>query len=109
MATLAAKKEAVLPRIPTQEFAERVSKIQAKMRSQQIDLLVAYSNALDPGHVRYFCDVVGINEAAAIVIRLEAMQLFAQDRPVRHGPLINRGWPMSVSFRRSARLPHLNT
>ena len=68
MATLAATKETVSPRIPNQEFAERVSKIQAKMRSQQIDLLVAYSNALDPGHVRYFSDVVGINEAAAIVI-----------------------------------------
>jgi Xaa-Pro aminopeptidase len=68
MATLAATRETVSPRIPTQEFAERVSKIQTKMRSQQIDLLVAYSNALDPGHVRYFSDVVGINEAAAIVI-----------------------------------------
>jgi Xaa-Pro aminopeptidase len=68
MATLAATKETVLPRIPDQEFSERISKVQAKMRAQRIDLLVAYSNAFDPGHVRYFSDVVGINEAAAIVI-----------------------------------------
>ncbi len=62
-------KETVLPRIPDQEFSERISKVQAKMRAQRIDLLVAYSNAFDPGRTYgYFSDVVGINEAAAIVI-----------------------------------------
>ncbi len=68
MTTLVATQQTALPRIPSSEFSERVSKLQAKMQAQRIDLVVAYSNALDPGHVRYFSDVIGINEAAAIVI-----------------------------------------
>jgi Xaa-Pro aminopeptidase len=60
--------EAAFPRVPDSEFIERVQSLKAKMRSQSIDLLVAYSNALDPGHVRYFTDFTGINEAAALVV-----------------------------------------
>ncbi len=71
MTTSMAAQETVVPRIPSREFSDRVSNLQQKMRAQQIDLVVAYSNALDPGHVRYFSDVIGINEAAAIVIPVQ--------------------------------------
>ena len=59
------------PRIPDSEFEDRITNVKNKMAQQKIDLLVAYSNALDPGHVRYLSDVFGINEAAAMVIPLE--------------------------------------
>ncbi len=96
------KRETVLPRIPDQEFSERVSKVQTKMRAQQIDLLVAYSNAFDPGHVRYFSDVVGINEAASdrnpIARRRNRLRRPGQGSGL--GPRTNLGLPMSALSRR---------
>ena len=59
------------PRIPDSEFEARIAAVKGKMRERNIDLLVLYSNALDPGHVRYLADVVGINESAAMVIPAE--------------------------------------
>ena len=59
------------PRIPDSEFAARNAAVKRKMEERNIDLLVLYSNALDPGHVRYLADVVGINESAAMVIPRE--------------------------------------
>ena len=56
------------PVIPDSEFAERMDNIKKKMDENSLDLLVVYSNALDPGHVRYLSDVFGINESAAMVI-----------------------------------------
>ncbi len=70
--TTAIQQEASLPRIPDSEFIERTSRLHKKMRERGIDLLVAYSNELDPGHVRYLADVVGINESAAIVVPADA-------------------------------------
>lgn len=58
-------------RVPDTEFESRIENLKSKMRERHIDLLVLYSNALDPGHVRYFADVVGINESAAMVIPRE--------------------------------------
>jgi Xaa-Pro aminopeptidase len=58
------------PRIPDSEFVERISNVKKKMAEQSLDLLVIYSNMLDPGHVRYLSDVFGINESAAMVIPL---------------------------------------
>jgi Xaa-Pro aminopeptidase len=59
------------PRIPDSEFEARIAAVKGKMRERTIDLLVLYSNALDPGHVRYLADVAGINESVATVIPLE--------------------------------------
>ena len=64
--------ETTLPRIPDAEFAGRIDRLKSRMRAEHIDLLVLYSTTLDPGHVRYLSDVVGINEAAAMVIPLDA-------------------------------------
>jgi len=59
------------PRIPDAEFEARIASVKSKMKERDIDLLVLYSNALDPGHVRYLADVVGVNESAAMVIPQE--------------------------------------
>ena len=59
------------PKIPDSEFAERIDNVKKKMAERKIDLLVAYSNAFDPGHVRYLSDVFGINESAAVIIPLK--------------------------------------
>lgn len=59
------------PRIPDSEFSERLGKVREKMRRDNLDLLVLYSNSLDPGHVRYLSDTFGINESAAMIITVE--------------------------------------
>ena len=41
------------------------------MEDNSLDLLVLYSNRLDPSHVRYLADVYPINESAALVIPLQ--------------------------------------
>lgn len=64
-------KKADLPRIPDSEFAARMTNLKKKMQAQSLDLLVVYSNLLDPGHVRYLADVFGINESCAMVIPLK--------------------------------------
>ena len=61
----------VRPRISDAEFVDRISRLQAKMAHKSIDFVVCYSNALDPGHVRYLSDVVGINESAAVIVPLD--------------------------------------
>lgn len=59
------------PRIPDSEFDRRMANVKQKMAEQSIDLLVVYSNRLDPGHVRYLADVEGINESAAVLVPLK--------------------------------------
>lgn len=56
------------PVIPEEEFAERINAFRAKMAEQNIDLVVIFSNLLDPSAVRYFSDVYAVNESAAMVI-----------------------------------------
>ena len=59
------------PRIPESEFAQRMRAFKEKMAAEKIDLVVAFSNLLDPSAVRYFADVSPINESAGLVIPLE--------------------------------------
>ena len=59
------------PVIPDSEFVQRIDNVKKKMKENSLDLLVVYSNMLDPGHVRYLSNVFGINESAAMVIPLE--------------------------------------
>lgn len=59
------------PKIPDEEFKLRMQKFKEKMPNEGIDLVVAFSNLLDPSAVRYFSDVSPINESAALVIPLE--------------------------------------
>jgi len=58
------------PVIPDEEFKMRMQVLKEKMSINHIDLIVIFSNLLDPSAVRYFSDVSPINESAAIVIPL---------------------------------------
>jgi hypothetical protein len=60
-----------LPRIPDEEFADRIRIFKEKMAVDGLDLVVGFSNLLDPSAVRYFADVSPINESAAFLIPLE--------------------------------------
>ncbi len=59
------------PKIPDAEFARRMSAFKEKMAAEKMDLVVVFSNLLDPSAVRYFSDVSPINESAGLVIPLE--------------------------------------
>lgn len=59
-----------LPTIPLEEFKLRMKRFKGKMQTNGLDLIVVYSNLLDPSSVRYLSDVSPINESAAIVIPL---------------------------------------
>ena len=57
-----------LPRIPDNEFAERIKKIQGAMKEENIDVLLAFGNEAEPQFVRYFCDYWPSFETAAVLI-----------------------------------------
>jgi Xaa-Pro aminopeptidase len=60
-----------LPSIPDEEFADRMRRFREKMAQAGLDLVVGFSNLLDPSAVRYFADVSPINESAAFLIPLD--------------------------------------
>jgi len=64
------------PKIPNSEFENRVRRFKEKMSENAIDLVVIYSNLLDPSSARYFSDVSPINESAAVVLPLEGEPIF---------------------------------
>jgi Xaa-Pro aminopeptidase len=64
-------KKEEFPKIPDSEFKQRLQRFKEKMSENDIDLVVAFSNLLDPSAVRYFTDVSPINESSALVIPLE--------------------------------------
>ena len=59
------------PKIPDEEFVQRMTNFKEKMAKEGIDLVLVFSNLLDPSAVRYFSDVSPINESAAMAIPLE--------------------------------------
>ena len=59
------------PKISATEFLQRIETFKGKMAEENIDIVVIYSNILDPSAVRYFSDFSGINESAAMIIPLE--------------------------------------
>ncbi|GHV02529.1 hypothetical protein FACS1894211_14090 [Clostridia bacterium] len=56
------------PKIGNEAYATRVAALTSKMKQQGIDMVIAFSNLLDPSAVRYFCDFAAVNESAAIII-----------------------------------------
>ena len=60
------------PKMPDAEFKRRMENFKEKMLNNSFDLVVIYSNLLDPSAVRYFSDVSPINESAAMLIPLKA-------------------------------------
>jgi Xaa-Pro aminopeptidase len=64
--------DVLFPTIPEAEFTRRMAAFRDSMAARGLDLVVAYSNMLDPSAVRWFSDFFGINESAALVIPREA-------------------------------------
>ena len=60
-----------LPKIPREEFAERVRKVQASMKEQGYDLLLSYGNEAEPQYVRYFSNYWPSFETAGVLIPAE--------------------------------------
>ena len=58
------------PKISLEEFELRMKRFKERMQSNKIDMIVIYSNLLDPSSVRYLSDVSPINESAALIIPL---------------------------------------
>jgi Xaa-Pro aminopeptidase len=65
------KDSGAFPLIPDEEFQTRMEAFRSKMAEHELDLVVAFSNLLDPSAVRYFSDVSPINESAALLISRE--------------------------------------
>lgn len=59
------------PVIPKEEFTSRVAITREAMAKENVDLLVGFSNLLDPSCVRYYTDFAAVNESAAIIIPAE--------------------------------------
>ncbi len=58
-------------RIPDEEFAERVKKVQAKMKQEGYEFLLCYGNEAEPQFVRYFSDYWPSFETAGVLIPQE--------------------------------------
>lgn len=59
------------PVIPREEFAQRIAATRVAMAKENVDLLMGFSNLLDPSCVRYYTDFAAVNESAAIIIPAE--------------------------------------
>ncbi|MBR1868018.1 MAG: aminopeptidase P family N-terminal domain-containing protein, partial [Clostridia bacterium] len=57
-----------LPKIPDVEYSARLDGFRKLMSEKGIDLVVAFSNLLDPSTVRYFADFSAVNESSAVII-----------------------------------------
>ncbi len=55
------------PTISANEFEERVKTLNSVMSENGVDLVVAFSNLLDPSSVRYYTDFAAVNESAAFI------------------------------------------
>jgi Xaa-Pro aminopeptidase len=58
-------------RIPKDEFAERVRRVQQKMEDNDFDAIITFGHASEPQYVRYFSDFLMSFETAGIAIPAE--------------------------------------
>ena len=67
-ATLRRNKVLNIPSIPLEEYKERVKKVQATMKKEGYDIILAYGNEAEPQFVRYFSDYWPSFETAGVLI-----------------------------------------
>lgn len=60
-----------MDRIPDSDFRDRINRVKAKMRKEELDLLLVYSNQVDPGNVRYLADYWPIFEQTFVILPFE--------------------------------------
>ncbi len=59
------------PVIEANEYAKRVEALRIKMREQNVDMVVGFSNLLEIAIVRYYSGFAPVNESSAIIIPAE--------------------------------------
>ena len=59
------------PVIEANEYAKRVEALRVKMREQNVDMVVGFSNLLEIAIVRYYSGFAPVNESSAIIIPAE--------------------------------------
>jgi len=59
------------PKIPATEFILRINNFKKIMEREKIDIIVIYSNFIDPAGVRYFSNFYAVNESSAMIIPLK--------------------------------------
>jgi Xaa-Pro aminopeptidase len=59
------------PKIPESEFITRIDNFKKIMEREKIDMVVIYSNFIDPAGVRYFSNFSAVNESSAMLIPLK--------------------------------------
>ena len=60
-----------IPKIPIEEFKERVVKVQESMKREGYDFILAYGNEAEPQYVRYFSNYWPSFETAGVLIAAE--------------------------------------
>ena len=60
-----------IPKIPLEEFKERVVKVQESMKREGYDFILAYGNEAEPQYVRYFSNYWPSFETAGVLIAAE--------------------------------------
>lgn len=58
-------------KVPSHEYAARIEALRVKMKEQDVDLVVGFSNLLEIAIVRYYCGFAPVNESSAIIIPKE--------------------------------------
>ncbi len=58
-------------KILSHEYAARIEALRVKMKEQDVDLVVGFSNLLEIAIVRYYCGFAPVNESSAIIIPKE--------------------------------------
>lgn len=61
----------IRPRIPDSEFAQRAKNVQALMKEQNIDALLAFGNEAEPQFARYLCDYWPSFESCGVLLAQE--------------------------------------
>ena len=58
-------------RIENSEFTARIAGLRKLMARENVDLVMAFSNLLDPSAVRYYTDFASVNESAALIVPID--------------------------------------
>lgn len=84
------------PTIKKEEFSQRIENFRRVMARDNLDLVVGFSNLLDPSTVRYFSDFSAVNESAAIIIPLDGETIVCSGQASYDYALIQNKLPGSV-------------
>lgn len=76
--------------ISNEEFLKRIGKFKNIMMEKDVDLVIGFSNLLDPSAVRYFTDFSAVNESAAIIITQNNVTVCSGQASLDYAQIKNR-------------------